>query len=156
MKRYRVSLSVAEREYLEAELRAGKFTNTRLRRAHILLGSDESEGGKGMTDEQIQQAYGGSIRTIEGTRRRFVEQGFDMALHGKERPVNAKRKVDGRVESQLIAMRCSDAPQGSNGWTLRLLADKMVELGYVESISHQGVNDILKKHQLSLGKSSRG
>lgn len=110
-----------------------------------------------MTDEQIHKAYGASLSAVERTRRRFVEKGFEMALHGKERPVNAKRVIDARAESHLIAMRCSsELPKGHNKWTLRLLADRMVELGYVESISHQGVSNILKKHQLSLGKLSRG
>ncbi len=156
MKRYRVELTAAEREYLQGQIKEGKFRGMRLRRAHILLGADESEGGKRMTDVQIQQAYGGSIRGIEITRRRFVEEGFEVSLHGVPRPVNRKRKVDARVESRLIALRCSDAPEGSNGWTLRLLADKLVELGCVERISRQGVSDVLKKHQLSLGKSNHG
>ena len=121
-----------------------------------MLGADESEGGKQMTDVAIRQAYGGSSRAIEMTRQRFVEEGFDKALHGKERPYNGKRKVDAQVESQIIALRCSDAPEGASGWSLRLLADRAVELGYLESISKQGVSNILKKHQLSLGKSNPG
>ena len=156
MKKYRVILTDAERSYLESQLNGGKFSNTRLRRAQYLLGSDQSEAGKNMTDEQMYQAYGGSIRSIENTRRRFVTEGFELALHGKVRPVNTKRKIDGRAESRLIALRCGDPPAGAARWSLRLLADKMVELGYVESISHQGINDVLKKHQLSLGRSDPG
>lgn len=152
MKKYRVTLSSTERSYLTHQINGGKFSHTRLRRAQILLGSDESEGGKCMSDVQIQQAYGGSTRNVENTRRRFVEEGFDLALNGKERPVNSRRKIDGRAESQLIALRCSTPPDGSNHWSLRLLANRMVELGYVESISHQGVGDVLKKHKLSPGK----
>lgn len=151
MKRYRVTLSIAEREFLINQINSGKYKNTRLRRAQILLGSDESIEGKNLTDEQINISYGASISTIERTRQRFVEEGFEQALHGKPRPVNAKRKIDGRAESQLIALRCSDPPEGINKWTLRLLADQLVELGYVDSISHQSVSDTLKKHQLSLG-----
>lgn len=156
MKRYRVELSAAEREYLQDQLHAGKFKGMRLRRAQVLLGADESAGGKQMKDAEIEHAYGGSIRSIEMTRRRFVEEGFEIALHGHPRPVNRKSKIDGRAESHLIALRCSDALEGANRWTLRLLADKLVELGYVESISRQGVSDVLKKHHLSLGRSSHG
>lgn len=152
-KKYIVHLSRTEREFLYAHIQSGKYKNTRLRRAQILLGSDQSEGGLSMSDQQLNQAYGASIRSIERTRQRFVEEGFELALHGKERPVNRKIKIDARVESQLIAMRCSsETPLGHNSWTLRLLADKMVELGYIESISHQSVDRILKKHQSSLGE----
>lgn len=155
-KRFRVELTDAEREFLTEQLAQGKFRATKLRRAQILLGSDEHTDGKRMTDEQITQAYGPSSVTIHNTRRRFVKQGFDLALHGKPRPINTPRKIDGRAESQLIALRCSDPPAGENRWSLRLLADRIVELGMVESISRQGVSDVLKKHQLSLGGSSPG
>jgi len=156
MKRYRVTLTLAEQEILRQHINEGKYKNTRLRRAQILLGADESEQGLGMTDQEVHRAYGASLSAIERTRRRFVEDGFNLALHGKERPYNGKRTVDARVESQLLALRCSDVPQGANSWTLRLLADKMVELGYIDTISHQKVDDILKKHQLSPGGSNPG
>jgi len=152
MKKYHIELTVAEREMLIEKISQGKYKNTRLRRAHVLLGGDESAGGKNMNDEQIHLAYGISIRSVERTRRRFVEQGFDMALNGKERPVNRKIMIDGRAESHLIALRCSDPPSGSGEWTLRLLANKMVELGYIPSISHQSVKNVLKKHQLKPGE----
>lgn len=152
-KKYIVHLSTAERELLDGHIQSGKYKNTRLRRAQVLLGSDQSEGGLSMTDQQLSQAYGASIRSIERTRQRFVEEGFELALHGKERPVNRKVKIDARLESHLLALRCStEIPLGHNSWTLRLLADKMVELGYIDSISHESVNTILKKHQLSLGE----
>lgn len=156
MKRYRVVLSAAEREYLSQAVREGKFRGTKLLRAQILLACDEPPEGKGMSDEQILHAYGGCVVTIYNTRRRYVEEGIDLALHGKPRPINAKRKIDGRAESKLIALRCSDPPEGENRWSLRLLADRLVELGYVESITRQGVDLVLKKHRLSLGKSNLG
>lgn len=152
MKRYRVILDDGERTYLGHQIAEGKFRGTKLRRAQILLGADEHEQGKQMTDEQIMTAYGGSAVTVYNTRRRLVEEGFDRALHGKPRPVNRKSKLDGRAESHLIALRCSDPPTGENRWSLRLLADKIVELGFVESISRQGISDALKKHLSSLGK----
>lgn len=105
-----------------------------------------------MTDEEIKRAYDVSLRTIERTRQRFVEDSYELALHGKPRPVNREKVLDGRVESHLIALRCSDVPDGHNKWSLRLLAEKMVELEYVESISRQSVHSILKKHQLNHGK----
>lgn len=109
-----------------------------------------------MRDEDIHHAYGASLGAIENTRRRFVEEGFELALHGKERPYNGKRKVDGRLESQILALRCSDVPQGASRWTLRLLADTVVELGYVDNISYGSINNVLKKHQSSHGKSNLG
>ncbi|MEM9833653.1 MAG: helix-turn-helix domain-containing protein [Bacteroidota bacterium] len=156
MKRYRVVLQDSERTYLQHQLAEGKFRGTKLRRAYILLGADEHQDGKQMNDAQIMLAYGGSAVTLYNTRRRFVEEGFERALHGKPRPVNRKRKLDGRAESHLLALRCSDPPAGESRWSLRLLADKMVELGYVASISTQGISDVLKKHPSSPGKSNRG
>jgi len=156
MKLYRVTLSKVEREFLTTQIYNGKYKKTRLVRAQILLGADEGIKGKCLTDEQISISYGVSIRTIERTRRRFVEEGFEQALHGRPRPVNRKKRIDGRLESHLIALRCSDPPKGTNRWTLRLLADKMVELGYIDSISHQSIDNTLKKLQLSLGESNPG
>jgi transposase len=155
-KRFRVKLTAEQRKFLTEQLAQGKLRATKMRRAQILLGSDEHADGKRMIDEEIAQAYGVSKVTIYYTRRRFVEEGFDLALQAKVCRTNAKRKVDGRAESQLIALRCSDPPPGENRWSLRLLADRMVELGLVESISRQGVSNVLKKHQLSLGGSSPG
>jgi len=152
MKLYRVTLSKAERLELKNFIATGKYKNTRQKRAYILLAADESEGGKKMKDEEIVKAYGVHVRTVERVRERFVEEGFKVALHGKKQEVEKEKLFDGRVETKLIALRCSDAPEGSNKWSLRLLADKLVELEYVESISHESVRQILKKHQLNLGR----
>jgi transposase len=147
MKKYRVHLTDLERKELRALISSGKYKNTKLKRGQILLGCDESEDGKGMTDEEIKRAYDVSLSTIERTRKRFIEDSYEIALHGKPRPVNREKILDGRVESHLIALRCSEVPAGNNKWTLRLLAEKMVELEYVEHISRQSVHKILKKHQ---------
>lgn len=152
MKIYRVSLTEKEKQELKSLISSGKYKNTKLKRAQILLGCDESEGGKKMTDEQIAKAYDVGLRTVARVRQRFVEDSYEISLHGKPRPINREKVLDGRVESKLISLRCSDVPPGANSWTLRLLADKMVELEYVESISYESVRQILKKHQLSLGK----
>jgi transposase len=105
-----------------------------------------------MKDKEIQKAYDVGISTIERTRQRFVEDSYEIALNGNPRPVNREKVLDGRVESKLISLRCSDVPAGANSWTLRLLADKMVELEYIETISYESVRQILKKHQLNHGK----
>lgn len=152
MKIYKVTLTQEERDYLKELIRSGKYKNTKLRRAQILLGADESEGGKQMTDEAITKSYDCGLRTVERLRERFVKDGFEIALNGKPRPVNREKIFDGRVESQLLALRCSDVPPGNNSWTLRLLADKMVELEYVEQMSYESVRRILKKHQSNLGR----
>lgn len=152
MKLYRVNLKENEQLELVHLIASGKYKNTKLKRAQILLASDESEGGKRMKDEEISKAYDVGLRTVSRVRQRFVEDGYQIALDGKPRPINREKVLDGRVESKLISLRCSDLPSGSNSWTLRLLADKMVELEYVESISYESVRQILKKHQLNLGE----
>ncbi|MEN0048697.1 MAG: helix-turn-helix domain-containing protein [Bacteroidota bacterium] len=152
MKLYRVTLTELERIELVNLIASGKYKNTKQKRAQILLGSDESEGGKKMKDEELSKAYDVHVKTVGRVRQRFVEEGYEVALHGKPRPVNREKVLDGRVESQLIALRCSEVPSGSSKWTLRLLAEKMVELEYVESISHESVRQILKKVQSKRGK----
>jgi len=152
MKKYSVTLTDKEKEELKILICSGKYKNTKRKRAQILLAADESEGGKKMKDKEIQKAYDVGISTIERTRQRFVEDSYEIALHGKPRPINREKVLDGRVESKLISLRCSDVPAGANSWTLRLLADKMVELEHVDSISYESVRQILKKHQSSLGR----
>ena len=150
MKKYRVTLTEKEREELRELIASNKYKKTKRIRAQILLAVDESEGGKKMKDEQIVKAYDVQVSTVERIRKRFVEQSFQSVLHGQKREYTPE-KLDSRVESHLIALRCSDVPAGYNKWTLRLLADQMVSLEYVESISYESVRKILKKHQLSLG-----
>ena len=152
MKKYIVTLTKTEQLELVKLIISGKYKNTKQKRAQILLACDQGEGGKSMKDEDIAKAYDVNVRTVERLRQRFVEDGYEIALHGKPRPVNREKILDGRVESKLISLRCSDVPAGANSWTLRLLADKMVALDYVESISYESVRQILKKHQSSLGK----
>ena len=152
MKNYKITLTGEEREYLKDLIKSGKYKNTKLRRAQILLGADESEDGKQMKDEEIKKSYDCGLRTVERLRERFVKDGFEIALNGKPRPVNKEKLFDGRVESHLLALRCSDVPPGNNKWTLRLLSEKMVELEYVEQISYESVRQILKNHPLNLGR----
>ena len=138
-KLYIIDLSDDEREQALELTRKGKVSTRKVTRARILLKADE-----GWTDEQIVAALNTSVRTVERTRKRFVEGGLPKALNDDPRP-GARRKLDGRGEAYLIALTCSDAPDDHDHWTLRVLASKLVELGVVESISHEAVRQTLKK-----------
>lgn len=151
MKKYRIRLTTAEKNELKKLIVSGKYKGTRQKRAYIMLAADESEGGKKMKDEEISKAYDVRTKTVERIRKRFVEEGYEIALQGKKKDIVREKKFDSRVETKLIALRCSEVPAAHNKWTLRLLADKMVELEYVETISHESVRQLLKKQKLNLG-----
>ena len=152
MKKYRVTLLPEERTDLLALVSSGKYRYTKLKRAQILLGADESQGGKCMKDEEIKKAYDVSVRTIERTRQRFVEEGLETALNGKPRPVNVPIKMDGELEAHLIATACSKAPEGYEKWTVKLLTAELKKKGYVVSISEETVRLTLKKTKLNRGE----
>lgn len=154
MKKYIVSLSSEERLTLEGIIIKRKETSEQVKRSYVLLAADTN--GCNKTDEEIKALYGVSLRTIERLRERYVLEGLDIALNGKPRTIFQEKILDGQVEAHLIALRCSKAPLGYNRWTLELLADKMVSLNYVEHISYESVRQILKKMNLSLGKSKHG
>ncbi|MBF0231344.1 MAG: helix-turn-helix domain-containing protein, partial [Desulfamplus sp.] len=101
---------------------------------------------------QIHKTYNVATRTVERVRQHFIEDGFNIALYGKPSEVFKEKIFDGKVEAQLIALRCSKVPEGYERWTLKLLADKMVELEYVEAISYESVRQILKKMKLNHGR----
>lgn len=143
-KKYIVTLTEKEKEELVSIIKKGKNA-AKIRRAHILLGADASEKGKQMTDQTISQAYSVGIRTVERLRERFVKDGFEIALKGKPADAPKPRKIDGDVEAHLIALTRSKAPAGYQEWSFRLLADKMVALEYIDSISHESVRQVLKK-----------
>jgi len=138
-KLYIVDLTDDEREQVIELTRKGKVSTRKVTRARILLKADE-----GWTDEQIVAALDTSLSTVERTRKRFVEGGLHKALNDDPRP-GARRKLDGRGEAYLIALTCSEPPDEHDHWALRLLADRLVELGVVESISHEAVRQTLKK-----------
>jgi transposase len=144
-KKYHVTLTQAERDQLKEIIAKGKQAAAKIRRAHLLLAADESEEGLQMSDEQIKTAYHVSLRTVERLRQRFVEEGFEVALQGKSSGGPQVIKIDGEVEAHLIALRLGPVPEGRSQWTMRLLAEKMVELEYVDSISHESVRQVLKK-----------
>ncbi len=144
-KRYIVGLSDEERARLRELVRKGKLSARKLNRAHILLASDE-----GALEATIAQTLQVHVATVERTRKRFVEGGIDWALNEKPR-AGARPKLDGRGEAYLIAPACSAPPEGRKTWTMQLLADRLVEIEVVESISDETVRRALKKGRSSPG-----
>ncbi len=138
-KKYVVKLELSEREQLLDLTRKGKIGARKMKRAQILLKADE-----GWKDDDIIRALNTSRSTVERTRKRLVEGGLDKALNEDPRP-GQRTKLDVKAQAHLVALACSDAPGGREHWPLRLLADKLVELGVVESISHETVRQTLKK-----------
>lgn len=134
-----VDVTETERQEVLTLLRKGKTGVRKITRVRILLKADE-----GLKDAEIASALNTSPSTVERTRRRFVEGGLDKALNEDPRPGRVP-KLGEREEAHLIALACSDAPDGHDHWTLRMLADKVVELGFAESISHEAVRQRLKK-----------
>jgi len=145
MKKYKVTLSSPEVELLEEITRKGKRSAMIIRNAYILLNSNQGPGGKKEKDENIAGFLGITVRTIEKIREKFVQEGFETALYGKESSRKYKVKIDGDAEAHLVALSCSEPPKGYARWSLRLLSDKMIELEYVGSISHETVRSVLKK-----------
>jgi len=144
-KLYRVTLTQRERQELQGLISRGKADARKLAHARILLQADEAEGGPRRTDEQIASALNITTRTVERVRERFVEQGFEAALVPARGKRAYARKLDGRQEARLIALACSKPPAGKRRWTLRLLAEEMVDLEVVDSLSHETVRQALKK-----------
>mgnify|MGYP001232231198 CR=1 FL=1 len=143
-KKYRICLTEKERKDLHTLITKRSPNALQVKRAYILLAADEA-GEKRWPDAQIHTTYHMSIRSIERVRQRFVEEGFQVAVHGKKREVFKEKMFDGKVEARLIALRCSEPPVGRARWTLELLADKMVELRYVDAMCYESVRQILKK-----------
>lgn len=138
-KKYHVRLEADEREQLLEMTRKGEIGARKMKRAQILLKADE-----GWKDADIIKALNTSRSTVERTRKRLVEDGLDKALNEDPRP-GQRVKLEGKAEAHLVALTCSDAPGGREHWPLRLLADKLVELGVVESVSHETIRQTLKK-----------
>lgn len=145
-----ITLTEEERTELLQLIKSGKHSARVLGRARILLLLDRSQGQK-MKLNEIADAMLTSIGTVSNVKRRYLKDGLERGIHDRPRP-GAKPKIDGEVEAHLIALVCSDPPEGQARWTLRLLADKLVELELVETISHVAVGDALKKTNSSLGK----
>jgi transposase len=154
-KKYIVDLTSEERKYLEEFTTTGRHAAYQITRARILLKADRNQPGGSWCDAEIKAALDVGVTTVERVRRCFVEVGLAASL--KRQPGGGrKRKLDGQQEAHLVALRCSDAPQGQARWTLRLLADQMVALGQVESISDETVRQVLKKTNYNPGNKSAG
>jgi Homeodomain-like domain len=145
-KRYIVTLSAAERGQLDALVRSGRRSARTITRARVLLLVDAGEHGPRWEDRRAAEALGCGHRTVERVRERFVSEGLDAALAHKA-PARPRRQpvLDGAAEARLIALACAATPDGLRAWNLRMLADKLVELEVVESVSHETVRQTLKK-----------
>ena len=148
--KYVVKLAVDERSELQSMVDQGRNSKTVRQRARVLLKADESSDGPGWTDERTAEFAEVSLRTASRVRKRFVEEGFEAAVYRKPSTDRQYRKLDGAGEATLIATACSEAPEGRVRWTLRLLADHLVALGVVDSITPECVGSVLKKTNLSL------
>lgn len=148
--RHHVKLSEKERTHLQGLLRRGAAPARVQTRARVLLLSDRSRGER-RTDEEVAAVVLTSVSTTKRTRWRFLQEGLEAALAEKPRP-GRPPKITGEIEAKLTVLACSQPPEGHRRWTLRLLADRLVELGYVDSISHMAVGNRLKKTRSSHGK----
>lgn len=154
--RYIVRLNSAERQGLIDLVTTGKRAASTITRARILLKADVGPEGEAWDDEPIADAFETSLSTVHRVRQAFVEDGLEEALVRKKPTGRQYRKLDGDQEARLIAVACSQAPEGRSRWTLRLLADKLVELQVVESVSPECVRTTLKKTTSSRGFGSSG
>ena len=157
MKKYIVTLTGEEREVLGGLSSRGKHRSQKILNALILLGCDTGEfQTKRSTNEEIARVLKISMKKIDRVKKRFVEEGFDVALNGRKGSRIYKKKADGDFEAHLVALSCSEPPEGYLRWSLRLLADKVVELEYIDSISHEAIRRILKKTKSNLGSEKVG
>jgi hypothetical protein len=143
-KKYIVRLAMKERKELLDVVKRLKGSSQKVRRAQILLKADVR--GRNWTDTKIAEAFSCRVQTIENLRMRLVTEGFHVTLHGKQRETPPRKKcLDGKLEAKLIALRLGNPPKGYSNWSLRLLAEHVVELGLVDSISHETIRQTLKK-----------
>ena len=156
MIRYTIKLTKTEVEELKEIINKGSHTSQTFRVAYILLNCDEGRYSEKVTNEQISKVLKVGMRTIDRVKKKFVEEGFEASLERRVTSRVYEKKSDGDVEAKLITLCCSEPPKGYAKWSLRLLADKMVELNYVESISHVTVRSVLKKTNLNPGKQKAG
>jgi transposase len=152
MKKYKVTLTIEERNSLQSLIAAGKGAAKKLILARTLVKADAAPGGPAWTDARIAEALEIHVTTVERLRQRFVEQGLEAALGRKkqDRP-SRPRTLDGKAEARLIALACSEPPRGRARWTLRLLADQLVELQIVDTVSTETIRRTLKKTNSSRG-----
>ena len=157
MKKYIVTLTEEEREALGILTSKGKHKSQKILNALILLGCDESKfQEKNLIGKEIARVLNVSMKKIDRIKKRFLEEGLDIALSGRKASRIYEKKADGDFEAHLVALSCSNPPEGFTRWSLRLLADKVVELDYINSVSHETIRRILKKTKLSLGNIKNG
>lgn len=157
MNRYKVTLSKEEREELAAITQKGKHRSQKVINALILLNCDKSEfQEKSSKNEDISNVLKISMRKIDRVKKCFVENGLEIALNGTKGQRAYERKADGDFEARLVALSCSEPPEGFSRWSLRLLADKVIELNYIDDISYETIRRVLKKTKLSPGKRKVG
>jgi len=157
MATYKVTLTESEREHLDTITRKGSHRSQKVLNALILLNCDQGDFQENKsTNKHISDVLGISMRKIDRVKKRFVEEGLTVALEGRKGSRVYKKKVDGELEARLIAISCSEPPEGFARWSLRMLADKVVELGYTDGISHETVRQVLKKTKLNPGSGKDG
>ena len=144
-KKYIIRLSAEERQNLTDLVRKGKVAAYRRTHAQILLFTDEGELGPGLQDKEAAERVGVNHRTVSRLRQRCVERGLEAALEREPRCRERARVLDGDGEAQVIALMCGDPPAGQSRWTLNLLGERLVEMGVVESVSHETIRKVLKK-----------
>jgi len=147
-KKYKVELNEEQKQNLEKITSSGTYPARQIKRAQILLKSDTKVS---WSYEQISDAFDVSEVTIAKVRKTFVEHGLEAALHRKKPDREYEHALDGEAEAHLIALACSEPPTGREHWSLRLLQNRFVKLGYIDSISHETIRRALKKKNLSLG-----
>ena len=150
--RYTIKLTKSEVDDLHVIINKGSHTSQTFRAAYILLNCDEGGHSDKVTNEQISKVLKVSMRTIDRVKKQFIEEGMEAVLERRPTTRTYDIKADGDLEAKLVTLCCSEPPKGFAKWSLRLLADKMVELNYVESISHVTVRSVLKKTNLSPGR----
>lgn len=150
-KKYRVELSVEQRQQLKSLISTGTLSNAANRHARILLKADTARGGPGWTDEQISDAFDVNVRTVMRVRQTFAQAGLERTLYRKKPRGPHPHKIDGEAEAHLIALVCSPPPAGYARWSLRLLSERLVELVDLDSVSYETVRRALKKTSSSHG-----
>jgi len=157
MKKFIVTLTEEERRFLTELTSKGKHRSQKILNALILLACDEGEHQrKRSKNEAIARVLNTSMRKIDRVKKKFVLESLDVALHGRKGTRVYNKKADGDFEAHLVALSCSKPPEGFSRWTLRLLAEKVVELDYIDNISHETVRRVLKKTNLNLGSGKGG
>jgi transposase len=157
MKKYIVTLTNDERRELIGLISKGRHRSQKILNALILLACDEGDfQKKRSTNKEIAKVLNISMKKIDRVKKRFIEDGLDITLNGRKGSRIYKKKADGDFEAHLIALSCSDPPEGFSRWSLRLLADKVVELDYIDNISHETIRRVLKKTKSNLGSEKGG